>query len=73
MSQVTVPTLIMWGKKNNVVPVELAFEMKRMMSNSSNIDMIIYDNGGHQLVQEFGVQTGKDALDYLTNYKGAKE
>jgi len=73
LSQVTAPTLIMWGKKNNVVPVELAFEMKRMMSNSSNIDMIIYDNGGHQLVQEFGVQTGKDALDYLTNYKGTKE
>tara|TARA_B100001996_G_scaffold172932_1_gene132013 strand:- start:371 stop:1345 length:975 start_codon:yes stop_codon:yes gene_type:complete len=73
LSQVTSPTLIMWGKKNNVVPVELGFEMKRMMSNSSNIEMVIYENGGHQLVQELGIQTGKDALEYLMNYEGAKE
>ena len=73
LSEVTSPTLIMWGKKNSVVPVELAYEMKGMMNNSTRIEMIIYENGGHQLVQELGIQTAKDALEYLINYKGAKE
>tara|TARA_B100001121_G_scaffold77728_2_gene68909 strand:- start:1221 stop:2195 length:975 start_codon:yes stop_codon:yes gene_type:complete len=73
LSEVRAPALIMWGKKNNVVPVDLAYEMKDMMKNSLRIEMIIYESGGHQLVQELGIQTGKDALQYLMNYKGAKE
>ncbi|MED6343288.1 MAG: hypothetical protein VX658_02910, partial [Pseudomonadota bacterium] len=73
LSEVRAPALIMWGKKNNVVPVDLAYEMKDMMKNSLRIEMIIYELGGHQLVQELGIQTGKDALEYLMNYEGAKE
>ena len=73
LSEITSPALIMWGKKNNVVPVELAYEMEDMMNNSTRIEMIIYENGGHQLVQELGIQTAKDALEYLMNYKGATE
>ena len=73
LSEVRAPVLIMWGKKNNVVPVDLAYEMKDMMKNSLRIEMIIYESGGHQLVQELGIQTGKDALEYLMNYEGAKE
>ena len=73
LSEVRAPALIMWGKKNNVVPVDLAYEMKDMMKNSLRIEMIIYESGGHQLVQELGIQTGKDALEYLMNYEGAKE
>ena len=54
LSEVRAPALIMWGKKNNVVPVDLAYEMKDMMKNSLRIEMIIYESGGHQLVQELG-------------------
>ena len=70
LSEVTSPALIMWGKKNSVVPVELAYEMKNMMNNSTRIEMIIYESGGHQLVQELGLQTGKDALKYLMKWRG---
>ena len=73
LSEVRAPALIMWVKKNNVVPVDLPYEMKDMMKNSLRIEMIIYESGGHQLVQELGIQTGKDALEYLMNYEGAKE
>ncbi|HJL79577.1 MAG: alpha/beta hydrolase [Gammaproteobacteria bacterium] len=73
LNDIKSPALIMWGEKNSVVPVALAFEMKKMMSNSSNIEMIIYETGGHQLVQELGLQTGKDALKYLMNFYGEKE
>ena len=70
LSEVTSPALIMWGKKNSVVPVELAYEMKNMMNNSTRIEMIIYESGGHQLVQELGLQTGEDALKYLMKWRG---
>ena len=73
LSKIRSPTLIMWGKKNNVVPVDLAYEMKDMMKNSSRIEMIIYETGGHQLVQELGLQTGEDALKYLMKFYGDNE
>ena len=73
LSQIRSPILIMWGKKNNVVPVDLAYEMKDMMKNSSRIEMIIYETGGHQLVQELGLQTGEDALKYLMKFYGDNE
>ena len=73
LSQIISPTLIMWGKKNNVVPLDLAYEMKDMMKNSSRIEMIIYETGGHQLVQELGLQTGEDALKYLMKFYGDNE
>ena len=73
LSGIKSPALIMWGKKNNVVPVALAHEMKNMMVNSSNIEMIIYEEGGHQLVQELGLQTGQDALEYLMDFYGDKK
>ena len=44
LSEVRAPALIMWGKKNNVVPVDLAYEMKDMMKNSLRIEMIIYES-----------------------------
>lgn len=73
LNEIYSPALIMWGGKNNVVPVELAYEMKAMMSNSSDVKMIIYESGGHQLVQELGIQTGEDALSYLMNFYGDKK
>ena len=65
IKQVKAPVLIMWGKKNKVVPVELAYEMKNLLVNSHSIEIIIYESGGHQLVQELGQETAVDALEYL--------
>jgi len=60
------PVLIMWGKKNKVVSVDLAIEMKDLLINSPSVKTIIYENAGHQLAQEIGSKTAKDALIYLT-------
>ena len=65
IKQVKAPVLIKWGKKNKVVPVELAYEMKNLLVNSHSIEMIIYESGGHQLVQELGQETAVEALEYL--------
>ena len=68
IQQVKSPVLIMWGKKNKIVPVELAYEMKNLLENSTSIEMIIYESGGHQLVQELGQKTAVDALEYLVQF-----
>ena len=59
------PTLIMWGAKNSIVPVELADEMAKLLVNASSVEKIIYSTAGHQLVQEIGKETAIDAFDYL--------
>jgi pimeloyl-ACP methyl ester carboxylesterase len=68
IAQVRCPVLIMWGKKNKVVEVELADEMKRLLINSPAVETIIYENGGHQLVQELGTETATDAYQYLVQF-----
>ena len=65
INQVKSPVLIMWGKQNKVVPVELAYEMEDLLINSPSVEMTIYESGGHQLVQELGEKTAVDALEYL--------
>ncbi|MBT5541246.1 MAG: alpha/beta hydrolase [Gammaproteobacteria bacterium] len=65
IQSIEAPVLIMWGKKNKVVSVALATEMKNLLVNSPSVEMIIYKNAGHQLVQEIGSETAKDALRYL--------
>ena len=69
INQVKSPVLIMWGKENRVVPVELAYEMENLLINSPAVEMIIYESGGHQLVQEFGEKTAIDAMEYLVQFK----
>ena len=59
----------MWGKENRVVPVELAYEMENLLINSPAVEMIIYESGGHQLVQELGEKTAIDAMEYLVQFK----
>ena len=74
INQVKSPVLIMWGKKNKVVPVDLAYEMEDLLINSSAVEMIIYESGGHQLVQELGERTAVDAWGYLVqSNKGAMQ
>ena len=74
INQVKSPVLIMWGKQNKVVPVELAYEMEDLLINSPSVEMTIYESGGHQLVQELGEKTAVDALEYLVeSNQGARQ
>ena len=74
INQVKSPVLIMWGKENRVVPVELAYEMENLLINSPAVEIITYESGGHQLVQELGEKTAIDAMEYLVQFnKGATQ
>ena len=43
--------------------------MENLLINSPAVEMIIYESGGHQLVQEFGEKTAIDAMEYLVQFK----
>lgn len=62
---INVPVLIMAGKLNKQVPVALADELVTLLSNSPQVDKLIYPAAGHQLAQEIGPQTGLDMRRYL--------
>ena len=58
------PTLIIWGKNDNIIPSEEAQIFKEAISGSK---VIIYENVGHLPMEEIPEKSAKDALDFLIN------
>jgi pimeloyl-ACP methyl ester carboxylesterase len=56
------PTLVMWGRDDQWIPVENAYEFDKRLPNSQ---LIIYDNVGHVPMEEIPRQTADDARDFL--------
>jgi pimeloyl-ACP methyl ester carboxylesterase len=61
LPDISVPTLIVWGRQDRIVPVSGAFEYERLIPDARRV---IFDNTGHlpmlerparfnQLVEEF--------------------
>ncbi len=61
MSQVEVPTLIVWGDKDPVVPVEHAYKFHRDIKNSK---LIVYEGSGHVPMIENTDRLMKDMLAF---------
>ncbi|OJJ15469.1 alpha/beta hydrolase [marine bacterium AO1-C] len=55
-------TLIMWGKDDAWIPVKLAYEFQKRLSNSQ---LIVYPNVGHVPMEEIPNKTAEDALKFL--------
>ncbi len=62
---VAVPVLIMWGARNQQVPVENATELASLLESAPSVHSIIYPDAGHAPVLEIGTQSALDALAYL--------
>lgn len=62
---VQAPVLIMWGEKNPQVPVEQAQEVKRLLTRSPDVRLIVYPGVGHMTVQEAPAETARDMRAYL--------
>jgi len=56
------PTLIMWGDKDIIIPVDNAYKFERDLPNSQ---LIIYENVGHIPMDEVGEQSAKDVRQFL--------
>lgn len=59
------PTLILWGKKDNLIPVENAFVFQRQISNSQ---LHIWDELGHVPMEEDPVQFATAVKNWRSRY-----
>ncbi len=67
----TTPTLVMWGEKNPVVPIEQGREIIDMMANAETA-FIAYPEVGHMITLEAPEQTAADARAYIDAAETAK-
>ena len=57
-----IPTLILWGRKDKLIPVSYAQKFKRDLPNSS---LVIYDNVGHMPQEEIPGRSARDVRAFL--------
>ncbi len=62
ISKINNKTLIMWGAKDQWIPVEHAHLFHDQMPNS---ELIIYPDAGHVPMEELAEQTGQDVYKFL--------
>lgn len=62
IKEVKAPTLLMWGREDRWVPVEL---VQQWIEDVRNIQHIIYDGVGHIPMEELPLPTVRDALAFL--------
>lgn len=59
---VTTPTLILWGREDNWIPLERGEELHRMIPDS---DLRIIDDSGHLVIEEKPDELVKEILDFV--------
>jgi len=62
ITEIKVPTLLMWGKNDPWVPVDVLRNWERDLFSSHTI---IYDGVGHMPMEEIPLLTAKDAFQFL--------
>lgn len=62
---VAVPTLILWGEKNPQAPVEQAEELRGMLVNAPDVEVITYAGVGHMAADEAGAAVANDIAAYI--------
>lgn len=64
MAQLTMPTLVLWGRDDNLIPVSSAQKFGDTIPNAS---VIIYDNVGHLPQEEVAAQSVADVREFMLN------
>ena len=62
ISTLTVPTLLVWGKEDRIVPVRFAYEFQKALPNSS---LKIFEGCGHSLPLEKAVELCEEVKNFL--------
>jgi pimeloyl-ACP methyl ester carboxylesterase len=62
VAQIAVPTLVMWGRDDNLVPVSGAQKFADAITGS---DLVIYDNIGHLPQEENAAQSIEDVRTFM--------
>ncbi len=62
MAQITMPTLVMWGRDDNLIPVSSAQKFADTIPGSN---LVIYDNVGHLPQEEWAAQSVEDVRAFM--------
>ncbi|NNC95264.1 MAG: alpha/beta hydrolase [Chitinophagales bacterium] len=62
IASIDIPVLILWGEKENMIPLDMAREYHDLISNSK---LITYPDGGHIPMEEIPKQTSYDVKKFL--------
>lgn len=62
LNQINVPTLIIWGKEDKYLPVEMAYEYKKIIPKS---ELVIFDKAGHLVHEELSDEVNDLILDFM--------
>lgn len=62
ITEISQPTLILWGRDDNLIPLALSFQFKQLIPNSQ---LEIFDNLGHIPHEEGPLETVSSVLSFL--------
>jgi pimeloyl-ACP methyl ester carboxylesterase len=63
LSEISIPTLILWGNHDQWIPYTDAFEFEKLIPKSQ---IIIYENAGHVPMEEIPIESALDIKNFLT-------
>ena len=63
VNTIKAPTLIMWGREDAWIPLDV---MERFKKDMPHARVIVYDGAGHVPMEEIPEITAKDADDFLS-------
>jgi pimeloyl-ACP methyl ester carboxylesterase len=63
MPKITAPTLVMWGRRDKLIPVEAASVFKDAIPGAQ---VVIYDDGGHILQEDLAAQSADAVRSFLS-------
>jgi pimeloyl-ACP methyl ester carboxylesterase len=69
MPKIAVPTLILWGRQDKLIPVSAAEIFKSLIPGSQ---AIVYDDGGHVLQEDLAERTAADVRAFLKAATGVE-
>jgi proline iminopeptidase len=68
MKNITIPSLIMWGKKDGLIPLPMALEAyKALGTNKKNKTIVVFDNAAHTSYYEQPEAFAKTVKQFVNN------
>ncbi len=63
LDELTIPTLMIWGKEDHFAPVELGYELRKMLPNLTAFHVL--ENSGHQTQHDEAEKFNRLAIEFL--------
>ena len=64
LPQLTIPTIMIWGKEDRFAPIDLGFELRDMLPNLRAFH--VFEHSGHQVQNDEVEQFNRVVVDFLT-------